>query len=233
MEIWYNFMLSGPIHRLRTSFTLLHRSPEPQEEAPADTAEQGKHTFVRRGTTRPRKSIDTDRKELLGHDAPCTRQTPRLDSSSPAGRRASTLSSDLLRTKKQASFEKPYLAHSHGGCSCAATQVATGTESWTVMGRRWKTAKFVQSHNELAASRGAPLATINQPRTQSSTRSLQEYRRSQMEIETSTPPALPAPRACCNYSPRDAHPRVAMRSDSLRFPRRGAASKLLPLPPLR
>ena len=51
---------------------------------------------------------------------------------------------------------------------------------WKVMGRRWKTAKFVQAHNELAARRGALLATINPPpRTQCSILALQEYFRTE------------------------------------------------------
>ena len=192
MEMWFKTMLTGPVRRLRPSCTRLLRSLEPLEEAPAVTAEQGKDTFVRRA-----KSINRARPELLGHGAPSRLQV-------------------LLRTtKKECAFEEPFLAHSRGGCSCAVEQVATMPPAWTVMGRRWKTAMFVQEHNKLAARRGAPLATINPPRTRSSTRALQEYRR-----------------ACCNDSPRDAHLRVTMCSDSSRPPRRGAASKLRPLPPV-
>ena len=99
----------------------------------------------------------------------------------------------------------------------------TGDLAWKVMGRRWKTAKFVQAHNELAARRGAQLATINPPpRPQCSIRALQDAFR--------TPPAPPAPHTCCNDPPRDAHHRVTMLSDSPLPPRRGTASKLLPLP---
>ena len=187
MEIWFSSRLSGPVHRLRTSFTRLHRGLEPQKEAPAVTAEYGKDMFVRRA-----KSINKAWPELLGHDAPS--RLPELPGHDEPSR---------------------LLAHSRGGCSCAVAQVATMPEAWTVMGRRWKTAMFVQQHNKLAARRGAPLATINPPRTRSSTRALQEYCR-----------------ACCNDSPRDDHLRVTMRSDSSRPPRRGAASKLLPLPSL-
>ena len=190
-------MLSGLVHCLRrTSFTLL---------------------FARRGTTRPRKSIDKARPQLLGHDAPS-----RLESSSSRRRAARlTISSDLLRTtKKKYAFEEPCLAHSRGGCSCAVAQVDTMPEAWKVMGRRWKTAKFVQAHNELAARRGAPLATINPPRIRSTTRALQEYRRTQLAPLT--------PRACCNAPPRDASLRATMHSDSPHFPSHGAASKLLP-----
>ena len=50
-----------PVQRLRTSFTLLHRSPEPQEQATPNNAEQGKDTFYQR-------SIDTATHELLGHN---------------------------------------------------------------------------------------------------------------------------------------------------------------------
>ena len=213
-------MLSGLVHRLRrTSCTLLHRSPEPQEEAPATTAPQGKDTIVRRDTTRPRRSIENVRPQLLCHDTPS-----RLESSS--SRRRLTLSSDLLRTtsapSRSRACEEPCLAHSRGGCSCAVTQADTMPEAWKVMSRRWKTAKFVQAHNELAARRGAPLATINPPPIRSTASALQEYRRTQLEP--------PAPCACCNAPPRDAPLHATVRSDSPHFPRRGAGSKLLPLP---
>ena len=179
-------MLSGLVHRLRTCFTLLHRRPEPHEEAPAATAPQGKDTFVRHGTTRPRKSIDTSTPQLPGHDAPT----------------------------------RPYLAHS--GCSCVLAQVATMPEPWQVMGRRWKTAKFVQAHNELAARRGAPRATINPPRIRSTAHALQEYRRTQL--------LPPAPCACCSAPPRDAALHATVRSDSPHLLRHGATRKLLPFP---
>ena len=212
-------MLSGLVHRLRTSFTFLHRSPEPHEEAPAATAPQGKDTFVRRGTTRPRKSIDTSTPQLPGHDTPS-----RLESSS--SRRRLTLSSDLLRTtsapSRSCACEEPCLAHSRGGCSYAVAQDDTMPEAWTVMSRRWKTAKFVQAHNELAARRGAPLATINPPLIRSTASALQEYRRTQL--------APPAPCACCSAPPRDAALHATVRSDSPQLLRHGAATKLLPFP---
>jgi hypothetical protein len=243
MTLWFNTMLSGPVNRQRC-FTLLHRSPEPQEEALAN-AEQGKNRFFRLTTTRHWRPIDQAGQETAGHDAPYSprrispiwsfsatiarlgqRLPTKLESplgvgapwhrsqseptswhDSPcSGRRATmlTLSSDLLRT-------------------CAVAQVATRPEAWRVLGRRWKTAKFIQAHNELATRRGAHLATIHPPpRTQSSTCALQEYFR--------TLPASPMPRACCNAPPRDDHGRVDVRSGSSHFPRRGAASKLLPFP---
>ncbi|KAJ1483872.1 hypothetical protein T484DRAFT_1746848 [Baffinella frigidus] len=134
-----------------------------------------------------------------------------------------TSSLELLGTTKQKStFEEPCLAPSRRHCSCETAQVATMPGAWTVMGRRWKTAKFVQAHNDLAARRGAPLATINlPPRTQSSTRALQEYLGTQM--------GSPPPRA---FRMRAQLP-VTMRCDSPRFPRRGAASKLLLFPSAR
>jgi len=122
MEIWFNSRLSGPLHRLRTSYTRLHRI-EPQKEAPAVTAEQDKDMFVRRA-----KSINKAWPELLGHDTPSW--FPELPGHDEPSR---------------------LLAHSRGGCSCAVAQVATMLEAWTVMGRRWKTATFAQHHNKLAA----------------------------------------------------------------------------------
>ena len=248
MTLWFHTMMSGPVNRQRC-FTLLHRSPEPQEEALANNAEQGKNTFFRLTTTRPWRPIDQAGPETAGHDAPYSprRISPiwrfsatiarwgkslptKLESppgaeaapwhrsqseptswhDSPCSGRSATmltLSSDLLRTTTK---EHVY-------------PCATRPEAWRVMGRRWKTAKFVQAHNELATRRGAPHATIHPPpRTQSSTCALQEYFR--------TLPASPMPRVCCKAAPCDDHGRVDVRSDSSHFPRRGAASKLLPFP---
>ncbi|KAJ1481462.1 hypothetical protein T484DRAFT_1807267 [Baffinella frigidus] len=151
--------------------------------------------------------------------------TPLQSNAASAASTPTSSSLELLGTtkKKFGTFprRRSSLALSHGDCSCAVAQVATRPEAWTVMGRRWKSAQFVQAHNELAARRGASLATINHPpRAQSSTRAIQEHLRTQM--------ASPGPRAFCNDSTRDAHLRVPMRSDSLRF--RRAASKLLPAP---
>jgi len=261
MENSSRMMLLEPVQRLRTSFTLLHRSPEPQEEATRKNAEQGKDTFFRR-------SIDTATQDLLGHDAPFLpsprqrtssiwrflttiirrRESPSANLESPlcaaAPRRSSqskpttpidSFSSGrrvtmLTLSTNESAAPRPTnlglcLAHPCDACSCAVAQVATmtGGPAWKVMGRRWRTAKFVQAHNVLAARRGAQLATITPPhRPQCSIRALQDALR--------TPPASPAPRASCNNPPRDAHHRVTMRSDPPRCPRRGAASKLLPLP---
>jgi hypothetical protein len=114
----------------------------------------------------------------------------------------------------------PCLAHPCGACSCAVAQVATmtGGLAWKVMGRRWKTAKFVQAHNALAARRGAQPATIHPPpRPHCSIRALQDALR--------TPPAPPAPHTCCNDPPRDAYHRVTVCSDSTRVPRRGVEAR--------
>ena len=201
--------VSGPVQRLR-SLPLLHRNPEPQEAAPVATAEQGEDTFFRRDTTRPWGGVDKAGQELGQHAPSCfaatiarrgqripTKEISKHTLESPLGAAAQCHGSHSKPTSR---LEGPCLAHSRGGCSCAVALVATRPEAWKVMGRRWKTAKFVQAHNELAARRGALLATIAPPpRTQSSTRALQDYFR--------TLPASPAPRAC-----------------------RGTASKLLPFP---
>ncbi|KAJ1482566.1 hypothetical protein T484DRAFT_1803604 [Baffinella frigidus] len=141
--------------------------------------------------------------------------TPLQSNAASAASTPASSSLELLGTTKKESgaFRRRLssLAHSRSDCSCAVAQVATRPEVWTVMGRRWKCAKFVQSHNELAARRGASLATINPaPRTKDSTRAIQEHLRTQM--------ASPG-----------AHLRVPIRSDS-RFRRRGAASKLPSVP---
>jgi hypothetical protein len=225
MEMWCKAMLYGPVQRLRC-LPLLHRNPELQEEAPVATAEHGEDyskatrgwtrtsTFFRRGTTLPRDPVDRVRQEL-GQDAPScfastiarrghsllTKEISKhtLESSLGTAARAAAQCHES-NNKSTSRLEVPCLARSRSGCSCAVALVATRPEAWKVMGRRWKTAKFVQAHNELATRRGALLATITPPtRTRYSTRALQEYLR--------TPPASPAPRAC-----------------------RGAASKLLPLP---
>ena len=75
-----------------------------------------------------------------------------------------TLTTNASAAPRPTSLE-PCLAHPCGACSCAVAQVATttGCQAWKAMGRRWKTAKFVQAHNELAARRGAQLATITSP----------------------------------------------------------------------
>ena len=188
---------SGPVKRLRTSL--------PQEEALTNNAEQGKDTFIRRATTL----------ETLGHQASSSRST------SPIWRLAATIArrGQSLPTK----LESPLGAAAlwHGRQSEPTSQLDSSARGrrptmltlssaspWKVMGRRWKTAKFVQAHNELAARRGAHLATTTTPpRTQSSTLALQEYFRTQVAPPPDATRRTPAPhRACACFTASPRHP---------------------------
>ncbi|KAJ1476427.1 hypothetical protein T484DRAFT_1965786 [Baffinella frigidus] len=117
MEMSFN-MVSAPLQRLRM---LLHRNPEPQEEAPADslfggakqraTAKQDTDTFFRRGTTRPPRAIDQARRDLLGQDA--APSSPPLRTSQ-IWRFASTIArrGGSVRTKEtpKVKLESPFAA---------------------------------------------------------------------------------------------------------------------------
>ena len=167
----------GPVKRLRTSFTLLRRSPEPQEEALANNAEQGKDRFSQRAT-----SLAT-----LGHNAPSS------PCNSTIWRFATTFArrGQRVPTKLESPLSAAALCHgshskptsrldSSSRAPLAPTLTLSPDLPWKVMGRRWKTAKFVQAHNELAARRGALLATITPPpRTKCSILALQEHFRTQ------------------------------------------------------
>ena len=170
-------LASGSVKRLRTSFTLLRRSPEPQEEALANNAEQGKDRFSQRAT-----SLAT-----LGHNAPSSPCT------SPIWRFATTFArrGQRVPTKLESPLSAAALCHgshskptsrldSSSRAPLAPTLTLSPDLPWKVMGRRWKTAKFVQAHTELAARRGALLATITPPpRTKCSILALQEHFRTQ------------------------------------------------------
>jgi hypothetical protein len=101
--------------------------------------------------TRPRGPVDKARQELDQDTPSCfaatiarraqslpTEEISKHMLESPLGAAAQCHGSHSKLTSR---LEEPCLAQSRGGC--AVEQVATMPEAWKVMGRRWRTAKFV------------------------------------------------------------------------------------------